>query len=122
MQIGDTAMEHIAKAMNSLEMIKMLAETPKYKKLNVEKRISQYYKSLVESVLALQDAVVEDQEYTEDLQLGIHTVSKGREYSLQLTENYAGDVFYSLDAMLPLKEMKRHALFQGRRDNVVTIS
>lgn len=121
MELNDTSMQHIEKAMTALCMLKMLSE-PKFKKLASEKRVKQYYESFMNAALAMQDALVEDEEYTHKLQRGIGIVSKGREYSLQLTSNNDGELHYSLDVMVPLKLMKKHVLFAGRRDYVVTVS
>jgi hypothetical protein len=124
MMTDDTSMgmtiPHIEKAMRALEMMKVIAEG-KFR-LSPQKHLKPYYDSLIESVLALQDVLVTDEEYTRDLRLGIEEVSGNKAYSLNITENYDGDQFYAIDAVLPLKEMRKNVAFTGKRHEPVTIS
>jgi hypothetical protein len=113
------AMPHIEKAINALEMMKVVVEG-KFR-LSAAKHLRPYYESLIESVLALQDTLVTDQEYTKDLQHGINEVSGKKAYSLNVTENYDGDQFYSIEAMLPLKELKKSVAFTGKRHDTFTV-
>jgi hypothetical protein len=108
---------HIEKAINALEMMRALASGAF--KVSAEKRIPVYYESLMESIAALQDVMLTDQEYTERLGIGMALVNKGREYVCAARENTAKEVFYQVDALIPLRKMKQHAIFTGKRADVV---
>ena len=108
------ALPHIERAHRCLEMLHHFVENKE--KLSLKKRVPTYYNELVQSVIALQAILLTDIEYTLRVGRGIATVSRKREFSYNVTKNNDGDVFYSLDAMLPLKEMKQHVLFGDSHD------
>jgi hypothetical protein len=105
------AAPHIERAHRCLEMLAFFA---KDRKLSLKRHIPGYFDILVESVIELQRILVEDKEYTELVGKAIAEISKFREYSYNVTQNNQGEVLYSLDAMLPHKEMKRKVLFSRR--------
>ena len=108
---------HIEKAMRALEMMRALAGGAF--KVSTDKRIPIYYESLMESVAALQDVMLTDVEYTERVSVGMSIVNKGREYVCAARSNDDKEVFYQVEAMLPLRKMKQHAIFAGKRTDVV---
>lgn len=109
------ALPHIERAHRCLEMLAHFAENKE--RLSLQKRVPTYYNELVESVIALQSILLTDIEYTTRVGHGIATVSQKREYSYNVTLNNDGAVFYSLEAMLPLREMKKNVLFSGKYDD-----
>ena len=114
------ANEHIERAINSLEMMKLIADGKL--RLSPKKHLEKYYNSLMESVLALQDTLVSDFEYTDSLKSSIDRVSGKQRYSFTTNGDHEKQVYYSLEApMLPLKAMKKNVAFSRRHDDV-TIS
>lgn len=107
----EDATPYIRRAHRCLEMIEWLANQ---RKLSVDKHVPPYFDTLVECVIQLQRILVEDTEYTETVGRAIAEISKAREYSYNVTQNNDGDVLYAIDAMLPLKEMKRNVLISRR--------
>jgi hypothetical protein len=93
-------------------MIEWLANNKE--KLSLKKHVPHYFDTLVECVIHLQRILVDDKEYTEAASKAIAEVSKSREFSWNVTQNNKGETLYSIDAMLPLKEMKRNVLFSRR--------
>src|SRR4051812_29759740 len=109
--MGEAA-PHIEKALRSLEMLRLFVENKE--NLSLARRVPTYYNVLAESVIALQDILLSDSEYTERVVRGVGEVSELREYQCDITQNHDGDVFYNIDALLPLKRMKGNVLFNGR--------
>jgi hypothetical protein len=110
------AAPHIDKAMHALDMLRYFVENKD--KLSLRKRVPLYYDTLIASVLELQKVLLTDNEYTENVTLGIAEISASREYSYNITQNNQGDIFYSLDAMLPLRAMKEQVVFNRKNHNV----
>ena len=108
------AKPHIERAHRCLEMLSHFVENKE--KLSLAKRVPTYYNELVQSVIALQAILLTDMEYTLRVGRAIAAVSEKREYSYNVTKNNNGDVFYDLDAMLPLSEMKRNVLLGDYHD------
>jgi hypothetical protein len=102
------AIPHIERAQRSLEMLRLFAENKG--KLGLTRRVPQYYNSLIESVIELQKLLLSDSEYADLVSDNIHHVSKSREFVYDVTTNPKGEMFFSLDALLPLKRMKRRVL------------
>jgi hypothetical protein len=106
------ACPHIEKAQRMLDMLRMFVDNKE--DLSLSKRVPTYYQGLVDSVLAIQKILLTDNEYTERVGWSLATVSNRREYSYNVTQDNKGEVFYDLDAILPLREMKNHVLVSGR--------
>jgi hypothetical protein len=110
---------HIDDAIRALEMMRLISRG----KLRLSpNKMKPYYDALIESVLAIQDTLVEDKDYTQAIEFGIEEMSKTRGYSFNVTENNDGDQFYSIEAVLPLKAMKRSVALTGKRHDTVTVS
>lgn len=106
------AAPHIERAHRSLEMLRYFVENKD--NLSLRKRVPNYLDTLFDSVIELQHILLTDNEYTERVGHGIAHVSRNRELAYSVTTNNSGDVFYAIDAMLPLKDMKSNVLFSGR--------
>lgn len=106
------ALPHIENALRSLEMLKLFVANKE--RLSLGKRVPVYYNTLVDSVVELQRILLTDNEYTERVGRGLRKVSESRELAYNVTTNNNGDVFYSIDGLLPLKEMKSNVLFNRK--------
>src|SRR5215831_1718233 len=107
MDVIDECTGHIDDAMRCLEMLKWLVSKPK---LSSHKRVHNYYSKLVTSVIALQEAILTDDEFTKRTEKVLEQVNKYREYKYNITHNNDGEAFYVLDAILSLKRMKKRVL------------
>jgi hypothetical protein len=107
------ACPHIDKAQRMLEMLRLFAENRE--NLSLAKRVPTYYQGLVDSVIEIQRILLTDNEYTERMGWSLAHVNRKREYAYNVTQNNNGEVFYDVDALLPLKEMKKNVLVSGRR-------
>jgi hypothetical protein len=106
------AAPHIERAHRCLDMLGWLAVNKD--KLSLDKRVPNYFNILIDEILTLQDILLTDNEYTERVAFGLEYVSRTRELAYSVTRNNDGETFYSIDGMLPHKEMKRNVLFSGR--------
>jgi len=106
------AKPHIEKAKRSLEMLERFIENKD--KLSLRHRAENYYNGLVESVLAIQDLLLTDNEYTERMAHSMSQVNVEREYKYRVTANNSGEVFYDVSALMPLKEMRKDILLTGK--------
>jgi ribosomal protein L13 len=103
---------HIERAQRALDMLRTCVENKEG--LSLTKRVPHYFESLVEGVLKLQEVLLTDNEYTERFDHGLAHVSRTREYTYNVLQNTKGDTFYRVDGMLPLTEMKKNILVNGR--------
>lgn len=111
------AVPHIEQAQRSLEMLRLCADN---KRVGSARRVAQYYNSLVQSVIELQRTLLTDQEYATLMESNIKHVSKSREFHYNVDTNAKGEMFFALDALLPLKRMKRRVLVgKGKTITVV---
>lgn len=106
------AAPHIERAHRSLEMLALFVENKD--RLSLAKRVPNYIDILFDCVLELQRILLTDNEYTERVTHGLMHVSRNRELAYNVTDNRDGDVFYAVNGMLPLKDMKANVLFSGR--------
>jgi hypothetical protein len=108
----DKAEAHTIAAIRRLEMILWFI---RQKRMSPEKHVPQYFDMVTNDLVAIQNAILTDDEYTEYVARGLARVSKSHTYEYQVTANNDGKVFYNVDALLPLKEMKENVLF-ARKD------
>lgn len=101
---------HIIAAIRRLEM--MLWFVRNQKRLSIEKHVPSYFDLITNDLAAIQDALYTDDEYTQSVAQGLARVSHTREYDYSVTNNDKGDIFYNVDAVLPLKEMKSNVIFR----------
>jgi hypothetical protein len=99
---------HIVAAIRRLEMVLWFS---KQKKLKPEMHIPMYLDLIVNNLVNIQDALYTDDEYTETVAKGLARVNHTREYDYSVTSNDKGEILYNVDAMLPLKEMKKNVIF-----------
>jgi hypothetical protein len=104
----DKAAAHTIAAIRRLEMMLWFI---RQKKLAPEKHIPAYFDLVANDLVAIQNAILSDDEYTEYVAKGLARVSKSHTYEYQVTANNDGKVFYNVDALLPLKEMKENVIF-----------
>lgn len=102
---------HIRNALRCLEMLQHLTTE---RKLSLDKHVPVYYEKLVDSVIALQAILLTDNEYTERVGRGLAKVSGSRILSYNVTQDNDGGTYYSIDGILPLKEMKQNVLFNRK--------
>jgi hypothetical protein len=103
---------HVIAAIRRLEM--MLWFLRNGKRLNAQKHVEPYFDLITNDLAAIQREVCTDDEYTQRLASGLAYVSRDREYKYNVTSNDSGEVFYDLDVVLPLSEMKGNVIFARR--------
>jgi hypothetical protein len=104
----DKAEAHTIAAIRRLEMVLWFIRN---KKLAPHKHIPGYFDLVKNDLVQIQNAILSDDEYTETVAKGIRHVSKSHTYSYNVVSNDNGEVFYDLDALLPVKKMKETVLF-----------
>jgi hypothetical protein len=104
---------HIIAAIRRLEMMLWFVRN---KKLAAHKRVPHYYDLIMKDMAALQSALCTDDEYTEAVAQGLARVNHTREYDYSVTSDNKGDIYYNVDAALPLKEMKENVIFVRRAE------
>ena len=104
----DKAEAHTIAAIRRLEMILWFI---RHKKISAEKHVPLYFDLLANDIVAIQAAILSDDEYTEYVAQGLARVSKTHKYAYNVTANGEGKVYYDVDALLPLKEMKENVIF-----------
>jgi len=102
---------HIIAAIRRLEMMLFFVRN---KKLAPHKHVPPYFDLITADVAAIQAALCTDEEYTERVAQGLARVNHTREYDYSVTSDDAGKVYYSVDAILPLSEMKENVIFVRR--------
>ena len=103
---------HIIAAIRRLEM--MLWFVRNSKKLAPHKHVPHYFDMITNDIAAIQAALYTDEEYTQSVAKGLARVNHTREYNYSVTSNDKGDIFYNVDAILPLNEMKENVIFVRR--------
>lgn len=104
----DKAEAHTIAAIRRLEMMLWFI---RHKKISPEKHVPAYFDLVANDLVQIQNAILSDDEYTQYVAQGLRRVSKSHTYSYNVTANSDGKVFYDVDALLPLKEMKENVLF-----------
>ena len=104
---------HIIAAIRRLEMMLFFVRN---KKLAPHKHIPHYFDLITADLAGIQTALYTDEEYTQSVAQGLARVSHTREYDYNVTADEAGQVYYSVDAMLPLSEMKQNVIFVRREE------
>jgi hypothetical protein len=104
----DKAAAHTKAAIRRLEMMLWFINQ---KKIKPENHIPAYFDLVANDLVQIQNAILTDDEYTEYVASGLARVSKTHTYDYQVTANNDGKVFYNVDALLPLKEMKENVIF-----------
>jgi hypothetical protein len=104
----DKAEAHTITAIRRLEMMLWFI---RQKKLKPENHIPAYFDLVANDLVQIQNAILSDDEYTEYVARGLARVSKTHTYEYQVTSNNDGKIFYNVDALLPLKEMKENVIF-----------
>jgi hypothetical protein len=107
----DKAEAHTIAAIRRLEMVLWFIRN---KRIKPEKHIPGYFDLIANDLVSIQNAILSDDEYTEYVAQGLRRVSKSHTYEYQVTANKDGKVFYNVDALLPLKEMKESVIFARR--------
>jgi hypothetical protein len=100
---------HIIAAIRRLEMMLWFVRN---KKLAPQKHVPPYFDLITMDIAAIQDALYTDEEYTETVAKGLARVNHTREYDYSVTSDNKGDIYYNVDATLPLKEMKQNVIFR----------
>lgn len=95
-------------AIRRLEMILWFINQ---KRMSPEKHVPQYFDLAAGNLVQIQNAIMSDDEYTEHVAQALRWVSKSHTYSYDVVSNNKGEVFYDLDALLPVKAMKENVLF-----------
>lgn len=108
----DKAEAHTTSAIRRLEMILWFI---KQKRMSPEKHVPLYFDLVANDLIQIQNAILSDDEYTELVAMGLSHVSKSHTFSYNVVSNNDGDVFYDVDALLPVKKMKESVLF-ARKD------
>lgn len=104
----DKAAAHTKAAIRRLEMVLWFINQ---KRMSPEKHVPKYFDLIVNDVVQIQNAILSDDEYTQSVAQGLNTVSASHTYSYNVVSNKDGEVFYDLDALLPVKAMKENVLF-----------
>ena len=110
----DKAELHTIAAIRRLEMMLWFIRN---KKLKAEKHIPHYFDLVSNDLVAIQNALLSDDEYTENVARGLALLNENREYSYQVSSDNKGSKYYAVDAVMPLKGMKENVLFVRRRDD-----
>lgn len=95
-------------AIRRLEMILWFINQ---KRVSPDKHVPQYFDLIANDIVQIQNAIMTDDEYTEHVAKGLDWVSKSHTYSYNVVSNKDGEVFYDVDALLPVKAMKENVLF-----------
>jgi len=103
---------HIIAAIRRLEM--MLWFVKNGKRLSVHKHVLPYFDLITNDMVAVQAELYSDDEYTEGVAKGLARVSHTKEYHYSVTSDNQGKIYYNVDAMLPLREMKDNVIFARR--------
>jgi hypothetical protein len=104
----DKAEAHITTAIRRLEMMQWFLRN---KKLAAHKHVPLYFNSVRNDLIAIQNALLSDDEYTENVAQGLARINKKREYQYDVTADKEGKLYYSVNAILPLDEMKKNVLW-----------
>ena len=99
-------------AIRRLEMILWFINQ---KRMSPEKHVPQYFDLVANDIVQIQNAIMTDDEYTEHFAQGLDWISKSHTYSYSVVSNTSGEVYYDLDALLPIKKMKETALFARQK-------
>ena len=108
----ETAEAHTITAIRRLEMMLWFI---RQKKMSPEKHVPAYFDLVTNDIVQIQNAILSDDEYTEYVAQGLRHVSKSHTYQYNVVNNSKGEVFYDVDALLPVKEMKETVIF-ARKD------
>jgi hypothetical protein len=108
----DKAEAHTIAAIRRLEMMLWFIRN---KKLSPGKHIPDYFDLVTDNLAAIQSAILSDDEYTQYVLNGLHAISKKHSYDCKVVADKDEEIFYDVEAMLPLKEMKQGVIF-ARRD------
>lgn len=111
------AAPHIETALRSIEMLRHFVENRE--NLSLAKRVPQYYESLVNSVLALQQVLMTDLEYIDRANRGLKKASGSRVLHWQITQNNKGKMFCSVDGLLSIDELMATTLFNRKVESHV---
>lgn len=105
----DKAEAHALAAIRRLDMILWFIRNKK--RIAPRKHIPGYFDLVTNDIVQIQNAILSDDEYTEYVAKGLSYVSKSHTYHYNVVSNGNGEVFYDLDALLPVKKMKESVLF-----------
>ena len=106
------AEKHIIAAIRRLEM--MLWYT-RQKKVKPHRHVLAYFDLITNDLAQIQAELLSDDEYTESIARGLARVSRTREYHYSVTSDNDGKIYYNVDALLPLSEMKENVVFAKRK-------
>ena len=99
---------HITTAIRRLEMMKWFLHN---KKLAAHKHMPVYFDMIRNDLIAIQNALLTDDEYTEAVAKGLAQINKSREYEYNVTSDNEGKLYYSINAIMSLEEMKNNVLW-----------
>ena len=105
----DKAEAHTIAAIRRLDMILWFIRNKR--RMAPGKHVPGYFDLIANDVVQIQNAIFSDDEYTKTVASGLNRVSKSHTYSYNVVSNDSGEVFYDLDALLPVKKMKENVLF-----------
>jgi hypothetical protein len=105
----DKAEERTKSAIRRLEMVLWFIQNKR--RFAPNKHIPGYFDLIVSDLVQIQNAIMSDDEYTEYVAQALSWVSKSHTYSYNVVNNDKGEVFYDVDALLPVKKMKENVLF-----------
>lgn len=105
----DEASVHVQSAIRKLEMLQWFIDNKK--KLKFDVRAMPYFERITKDIANIQSVLFTDDEYTKYVAKGLARVNHTREYDYQVTADNEGHIHYSVNALLPLKEMKENVIF-----------
>lgn len=98
---------HIKTAVRRLEMMQWFLGQKKLTKEHVHK----YFELLTNDLAAIQAELLSDEQYTACVARGLAQVNHKREYKYRTTSDNEGEIYYDVNALLPLRRMKSNVIF-----------
>jgi hypothetical protein len=98
---------HITTALRRLEMMQWFL---RQKKLSKE-HVHMYFDLLTNDIAQIQNELLSDDQYTACVARGLAKVNHKREYKYTTTNDKDGEVYYDVNALLPLRTMKENVVF-----------
>jgi hypothetical protein len=111
----EEASVHVQSAIRKLEMLQWFIDNRK--KLKFDVRAMPYFERITSDLARIQSVLFTDDEYTKYVAKGLARVNHTREYDYQVTADNQGNVHYSVNALLPLREMKENVIFAWKPCN-----
>ena len=115
----DKAEAHTVAAIRRMEMMLWFI---RHKRLKPERHVPAYFELIANDMVEIQKALLSDDEYTERVAQGLAYVNGTKEYNYDVTADKKGGLHYSVNAVLPLKEMKETVLFARRQSWLVDLT